>query len=145
MTWNFDARPQKYGIKPYIIRAYWEWIVDNNEIPMIRIVRKFTPTTVFPDGLDPDTVTLDVSIESCPNFEIDNDFIHMKTRFGGTSWKLKIDIGAVVAIFSHEGTRGTVLPVFISDGVDLSDAKPESSDQSPPPPTRGKPTLRIVK
>lgn len=144
MSWdNYNKEKQEFGIKPYILRAYYDWIVDNNEVPIIRVVREFTPKTVWPEGLDPVAVNLDIGTEACKIVRIDNDHALIVTLFGGSSVTLNISVGAIMAIFSQEGTRGTVLPVYVSDGVDLSDTQP---DQSPtPPPPRGKPQLRLVK
>lgn len=156
---NYNPKDQQFGIKPYILRAYIGWIEDMGEIPMIRVVRRYTPETHFPDGLDPDVVVLNISHTAAPKVTIDNHYVHVHTRFAGIPYDLMISVGSIMAVFAENGERGTVLPLMIANGVDMTDAAmpvlppaivavppidPNDSPNSPRPP-RGKPSLRIVK
>jgi stringent starvation protein B len=96
--------------KPYVVRALYEWIVDNHCTPYL------TLNTAFPDVHMPqkyvrqDEITLNISQEAVRDLEVTNSELYFKTSFQGEPFEVYAPIAAVRAIFAHENGMGMVFP-----------------------------------
>ena len=92
--------------KPYIIRALYEWIVDNRLTPHIAVnVNCFgvvAPKSHAKNG----TLILNISSSSVAHLLIGNDAIEFKARFGGVSHNIFIPITAITSIYARENNQG---------------------------------------
>lgn len=91
--------------KPYLIRALYDWCVDNQQTPYISVwVDEHTrvPMQYVRDN----EIMLSVSPTACQNLKIDNDWIHLVARFGGVPHEIWIPVGNVISIFAKETGEG---------------------------------------
>lgn len=125
--------------RPYIIRAIYEWIVDNDCTPHLLVNANYkgvvVPTAYVSDG----QIVLNVSPTAVVDLEIANDTVSFNGRFGGVPEDILVPINAVLGIYTRENGQGMVF-----------DAPPEEPQPEPDPPSggsaeRGKPSLKIVK
>ena len=128
--------------KPYLIRAIYEWIVDNEMTPYIAVDAKIegvqAPSQIIVKG----QLLLDISPKASRGLHLDNDRIIFTARFAGVPEQIHIPPRAVLAIYAKENGQGMR---FEADG--------EGGEGEPPvvkPPAEGdksrkKPKLRIVK
>ena len=129
--------------KPYIIRAIYEWIADNNCTPYIVIdinaknVR--VPTQYAQNG----QIVLDISADAAVNLKIDNNYVNFKARFGGVPMEVYAPIHSVMAIYAHENGAGMVFDQTDSDDDEGDDS--DGGDGNPPDSPAGKPKLTLVK
>ncbi len=151
---------QLSSTKPYLIRAFYDWITDNECTPYI-IVNANEPNTEVPKEYVQDgRIILNIAMQAVHNLQMTNEFIDFDARFKGISRSIYIPITAIIAIYAHENGRGMVF---------AEEATGETADQQTPPPAtkptlvatdnkvapitspsgkskpRGKPTLKIVK
>jgi stringent starvation protein B len=139
--------------KPYLIRAIYEWCVDQGYTPYLAVqVDKQTrvPMEFVKDG----QIVLNISYTATHQLKIDNDFIHFSARFSGVSRELEIPIAAVSGIFSKESGQGMFFQVAeAAEGeTAASPATAESATPAPatsptdepPKPPRGS-HLKVVK
>ena len=143
---SYDA-----STKPYLVRAIYEWCVDQGHTPYIAVQVDGTtkvPMEFVKDG----QIVLNISYTATRHLKIENDFIHFSARFNGTSRELEIPIPAVIGIFSKENGQG----MFFQPSTDTesSVAPQETSVESAPTSTEpdGSPSkpprgwhLKIVK
>lgn len=133
--------------QPYLLRAFYDWIVDNNLTPymVVDVLFKdvFVPTQYVNDG----QIVLNVSPNACVNFSMDNETVKFQARFSGQPMLVSFPCHAVGAIYAKENGAGTV---FSSPDIPL----PPQDDNPPEPPTSndetpnskaGKPSLRVIK
>ena len=138
--------------RPYLLRALYEWIVDNGMTPHVLVdagqpgVR--VPQQVVKDG----KVVLNIAERAVAGLQMDNEAIRFSARFGGVSHPVDVPVAAVVAIYARETGQGMVLPEDIaggppSDPDDDPPSSPDGDDDGPgpdaPPPKRSH--LRVVK
>jgi stringent starvation protein B len=91
--------------KPYLIRAIYEWCVDQGYTPYLAVqvdARTRVPMEYVKDG----QIVLNISYTATHKLKIDNDFIRFAARFNGVSRELEIPIEAVSGIFSKETGQG---------------------------------------
>jgi len=138
------------SIKPYLIRAIYEWCIDNGYCPYISVLEdgcSGVPTERFENK----KIILNISNQSITDLLIDNDIIQFTTRFSGVSRKVRIMIGSVIAIFSRESGQGlTFVPetdiAELRDESGLDDSVLRENKVSPRRlPSADKAFLKIVK
>ena len=120
--------------RPYIIRAIYEWIVDNDCTPHLLV-------DVYQDGVDvpqayasDGQIVLNISPSAVVALELGNDVIFFNGRFGGVATDVVVPIGAVLGIYARENGQGMIF-----------DAAEQPDDSPDPPPDKGRPTLKVVK
>jgi stringent starvation protein B len=137
--------------RPYLIRAIYEWAVDNNLTPYL-VVAAEQPGVVVPPGYARDgRITLDISPMAVRSLDLRQDPIHFSARFGGRSYDIWVPSGAVVAVFARENGEGMLFGEPEAATADAASAAPvaggsgnEPPDAPRPNPT-GRPRLRVVK
>jgi stringent starvation protein B len=132
--------------KPYLLRAVYEWCVDNGYTPYISVVvdaRTRVPMEYVRDG----EIVLNIGPLSASRLQMGNEFIECTARFSGAAKELLIPVAAVASIYAHENGHGMSFepgkkgPVRES-GEETSGTPPDLKDPRRP---GGKPKLRRVK
>ena len=121
--------------RPYLIRAIYEWVVDNDLTPMV-VVRN--GGTELGTALEDDQLTVyNISPRAVRDLVIDEEGIRFHARFQGVSKHMVLDVEKVARIFCKENNEGLIFPW--DDGESSS-----PSDDDPIPP-KGPPHLKVVK
>ena len=133
--------------RPYLIRAIYEWIVDNDLTPYLLVNAEAPNVTVPEQYIQDDRIILNVSPNAVRDLDLSNDWVMFSARFGGVSMEVSVPPAAVLAVYAKENGRGMV---FSDDDEVLDDdTGTEPPDDSPPeppaPPGKGRPSLRVVK
>lgn len=130
--------------RPYIIRALYEWILDNNCTPYI-LVNTNAPNVNVPSGFAEDgQIVLNLSPSAVKHLLMDNEAISFEARFAGVIQRPYAPIAAVKAIYAKENGYGMFFEddPLLNQEIDEKDDDPTKPDGSPP---RGKPSLKVVK
>lgn len=91
--------------KPYLIRALYEWCLDNQYTPYL-VVWVNEHTRVPKQFVKDDEIVLSISPSATKDLHIDNEWINFHARFGGVAQEIWIPIGHVISIFSKETSEG---------------------------------------
>jgi stringent starvation protein B len=128
--------------KPYLLRAIYEWCVDNGYTPYVSVVvdaRTRVPMEYVRDG----EIVLNIGPLATNRLQMGNELIECTARFAGTVRELSIPVAAIAAIYARENGHG------MSFETGASSIAPEVGVQAPSdnpePPKPGKPTLRRIK
>lgn len=143
----FDA-----STKPYLIRAIYEWCVDQGYTPYLA-VQVDGQTRVPMEHVKNGQIVLNISYTATHQLKIDNDFIHFSARFSGVSRELEIPIAAVSGIFAKETGQGMFFQVPGPEAqAEPGSAEPAAEAETEPPVPGGEPPkpprgshLKIVK
>lgn len=130
--------------RPYLVRALYEWIVDNDCTPHLLVNAEFSGVQV-PSGFANDgQIVLNVSPSAVRHLHMDNDAVSFEGRFGGVAHSLYVPSAAVLAIYARENGQGMVFDLEppVPDDEDGDDQGPP--DGEPPRPS-GRPSLKVVK
>ena len=124
--------------RPYIIRALYEWIVDNDCTPYVlvdaTIVNVMVPEQFVKDG----QIVLNISPGAVMDLNISNEAMAFNGRFGGVATDIYVPSTAVMGIYARENGQGMVFE---------PEESTEPPDDTPPEPIKpeGRPALKIVK
>lgn len=133
--------------RPYIIRALYEWIVDNDCTPYL-LVDANTDDVMVPEQYVKDgQIVLNISPSAVVELAINNGSISFNGRFGGVATDVFVPVGAVVGIYARENGQGMVFD------PDDDAMEPGPPDGGPAPiggpgdggKPGGKPSLKVVK
>jgi stringent starvation protein B len=129
--------------KPYLLRAIYEWCVDNGYTPYVSVVvdaRTRVPMEYVRDG----EIVLNIGPLATNRLQIGNELIECTARFAGTVRELSIPVSAVAAIYARENGHGMSFEAGAQAGAE-SEGRPQPPNDAPEPPKPGKPTLRRIK
>jgi len=124
--------------RPYLIRALYEWIVDNNLTPHLLVDAEEEGVEVPQQFVQEGRIVLNISPEAVHDLHMGNDLIEFSARFGGIEMDVCTTPRAVLGIYARENGRGMLFP------EDDQDNEPPDSP-TPPKPGGGKPRLKVVK
>ena len=114
--------------KPYLLRAIYEWCVDQGFTPYLAVVvdeRTAVPSQYVKDG----QIVLNIGPEAAHQLHMGNDFITFAARFGGVAQNLSIPVGQAAALYARENGHGMAFEVGTPQAGEAG-AKPESSAEA---------------
>jgi stringent starvation protein B len=147
--------------KPYLLRALYEWCVDNGYTPHLAVKvdsRAQVPQEYVKNG----EITLNISPNAVHKLQLGNELVEFSARFGGLARQISVPITGVYALYARETGHGMTFDV---DGAKpglqakgegeprLPMIRPPASlpvpASTPEPPKKpsggGRPTLRRIK
>ena len=92
--------------RPYMVRAIFEWLEDNNLTPHIMVDTTQPNVTVPVEYVQDGRIVLNIASRATGNLLINNDFINFHARFGGVSQELWVPMQAVMGIYARENSQG---------------------------------------
>lgn len=125
------------SLKPYLIRAIYEWIVDNDLTPHLLVDAENTDAILPLEFIEDGKIVLNIRPQAIQGLSLGNDFIEFNARFSGKPMHIVTPISAVLGIYARENGKGMVF-----------DREDEDNNDEPPPekkPVPTKPHLRVVK
>ncbi len=122
---------QLSSTKPYLVRAFYDWIVDNDCTPYIIVNANYPDVLVPTEYVENGKIVLNIAMQAVSNLQLTNNFIDFDARFKGVSREIYVPIDAVVAVYAHENGRGMVFP---EDEVAQPETPNDDNKSLPPPP-----------
>lgn len=102
--------PRMTSHRPYLLRALYEWIVDNGMTPHLLVDATRAGVRVPPHTVKDGRVVLNVAERAVARLQMDNDAVGFTARFGGVSHPVLVPVGAILAIYARETGQGMALP-----------------------------------
>jgi stringent starvation protein B len=143
--------------KPYLLRALYEWCVDNGYTPHLAVKvdsRSQVPSEYVKNG----EITLNVSPSAVHKLQMGNEVIEFSARFAGVARQISVPVANVYALYARETGHGMTFDVdaaksatqAVAEGEPAAPqeapaALPAPSNEPPTKPGGGKPALRRVK
>ena len=121
--------------RPYLVRAIYEWIVDNELTPYVLVDAENDASHVPRQYVENGKIVLNLGPAAVNDLEMANDYIAFNARFGGKAMNVSFPVSAALAIYAKENGQGMVF---------------NESDGENPPPGSGpdntnRPSLKLVK
>jgi len=146
--------------KPYLLRALYEWCVDNGYTPHVA-VKVDSKTQVPSEYVKNGEITLNVAPSAVHKLQMGNEQIEFSARFAGVARQISVPVANVFAIYARETGHGMTFDVDASKPATQAVAEAEPGAPKEPPaalpapaattaeppkkPGGGKPTLRRIK
>lgn len=143
--------------KSYLVKAYYEWISDNELTPYIMVDVSVYGVSVPMAFVNDGQIVLNVSGGAVGVISLGDDTIEFSARFGGKLEHIVVPYGAVGAVYAKENGVGTSMPIehpieqeeeikaaltprATLTSVDSNKQKPSSSAKP-----KGGATLKVIK
>jgi stringent starvation protein B len=136
--------------RPYLLKAFYEWIVDSDCTPYIAVDAHYDGVEVPQQFVTDGQIVLNIAPRAVSEFEMADDHLRFTTRFGGIPIDIYVPMGAIIGIYAQENGQGMVFehedpqddpPPAKGPTVVPSSAKLEKK----PSQSKTKPSLRVVK
>ncbi|MGP1959183.1 MAG: ClpXP protease specificity-enhancing factor [Arsenophonus sp. NC-CH8-MAG3] len=154
--------------RPYLLRAHYEWLLDNNMTPHLVVDVNIFGVNVPMEYAYKGQIILNISPSSVDNLDLTNEIVSFNARFGGVPFYVEVPMSAIIAIYARENGAGMIFEPELKykSGIDNSITKSKnlvlvsdfklskesqeitsilSSDDNPPTPPKRRPMLRVIK
>lgn len=121
--------------KPYLLRAYYDWITDNGWTPYLLVNANYPHVTVPTQYVRNGKVILDISPTACRELLMNAKGVSFSARFAGQLTHIQLPLGSLQAIYAKENSEGLT---FQSEEADKLESFPEKTPNQ-------KPILSIVR
>lgn len=130
--------------RPYLARAIYEWICDNNLTPYL-LVDATQPNTRVPEQFIQDgQIVLNIVPHAVHQLHMSNDAITFSARFGGVSRDIYVPLYAVLGIYARENGQGLFFDPSEYENTQTQQddlkSEPEQNEEQP----KKKPSLRLL-
>ncbi|WP_299313213.1 ClpXP protease specificity-enhancing factor [uncultured Halomonas sp.] len=153
-----SSRP--YSSRPYLARALYQWLLDNDLTPYIVVDAEQPGVEVPRQFVQNGQIVLNLSPGAVRDLFIESEALGFSARFGGVPMQVMVPTSALVAIYARENGVGMVFghePVLApaetseqAPGLASVDSEVDAGEegdapQAEAPPRKGKPSLRVIK
>jgi len=128
--------------RPYLLKAIYEWLLDNSCTPHILVDAHVEGTQVPQQHVNKDgQIILNIAPTAVHDFFMDLNAVAFNARFSGVVNNLYVPCGAILGIYARENGQGMMF-------------EPETNTKPPTPPSPPspikpiapkRPGLRVVK
>jgi stringent starvation protein B len=125
--------------RPYLLRALYEWISDNQMTPHILVDAAIEGVDVPEQAIQKGKVILNIDQAAVNELEMENELVTFSARFSGRRHGVVVPIDAVLAIYSKENGQGMM---FAQEDETMP---PTDPDDGPGPRPARRPHLKVVK
>lgn len=133
--------------RPYLVRALYEWIVDNDCTPHLLVNAEYPGVQVPPGFASDGQIVLNTSPSAVRHLHMDNQAVSFEGRFGGVAHTLYIPAAAILAIYARENGQGMVFDMEPSVASGPEEPGPDDDGAGGGESSRpsGRPSLKVVK
>lgn len=126
--------------RPYLIRALYEWILDNDQTPYLLINAEYDNVSVPQQFVEDGKIILNIAPSAVQELELGNEWVLFSARFSGNRVDIQVPVQAVIAVYARENGQGMIFP----EEEETSD-EATSTENSSNSTKSGKPHLKVIK
>lgn len=101
--------------KPYLVRALYDWILDNETTPYILVDANIDQVVIPPGIANDGKVVLNLSPQAVEQLEMTNQHLSFTARFNGVAEDVYCPMLSLLAIYARENGEGMMFPPEASD------------------------------
>ncbi len=124
-----------FSNKPYLITAFYNWIVDNGCTPYLMVNAQRERVQVPEEFVRNGEIVFNLKPEAVRDLDLGKRTISFRATFGGVEQELIVPVVAVKAIYAMENGEGMMFDTDESE----DDMPPEEGGKS-----KGAPFLRVL-
>jgi stringent starvation protein B len=126
-------------LKPYLVRAVYEWLVDNDFTPYLLVDAEAPAVDVPRQYVQEGRIVLNLRPQAVQHLDMNNRAVTFSARFGGAPTSVYIPVSAVMALYARENGQGMVFDQEEGPGGEPPPPEPQEPAQ------KKRPALRVVK
>jgi len=118
--------------KPYIVKAFYDWISDNGLTPYIAVDVSVYGVMVPMSYVNDGQIVLNVSASAVGSIALGDASIELSARFGGKLELMSVPYGAIAAIYAKENGAGTSLAIEHPEPDSITEAPEQAPIKTSP-------------
>lgn len=130
--------------RPYLTRALYEWICENQLTPYLLVDATQNGTMVPVQYIQDGQIVLNIAPHATHALHMSNETITFSARFGGVSQNLYIPFSAVLGIYARENGQGMFFDPQEYEGIQNDQNALKSNNQEQQEQPKKKPGLRLL-
>lgn len=130
--------------RPYLIRALYDWIIDNGLTPYLLVDASRDGLRAPMEYADNGRLVLNISGRAVRELQLGNELITFSGRFGGAALDVEVPVRAVMAIYARENGQGMLFNDTDDDPPPSGGGESGQSTDNHAKTSR-QPNLRVVK
>lgn len=107
--------------RPYLVRALYDWILDNDCTPYVLVDADYTGVEVPEEYVKDGQIVLNIAPSAVSDILIDNVALQFNARFAGVAREVFVPIGAALGVYARENGQGML---FESEATPVSKPEP---------------------
>ncbi|MBL4856857.1 MAG: ClpXP protease specificity-enhancing factor [Idiomarina sp.] len=132
--------------RPYLLRALYEWIVDNDLTPHLVVDATIVGTVVPQNFVSEGQIVLNISPTAVQGLQLADHEVRFNARFGGQPMQVIVPMTAALAIYARENGAGAMFEAEPElDKMPELDEEDKGSDDAEQKTAKKKPNLKVVK
>ena len=139
--------------KPYLFRAIYDWILDNEGTPYLLVDALQANVQVPQEHVKDGQIILNASPNAIQGWVSDNQAISFSARFSGRAQQIYIPMNALLAVYAQENSLGMAFPEVVEEPApeNVSESGPKLESKQPNSESKGekksdKPShLKVIK
>lgn len=92
--------------KPYLVRAFYEWILDNGCTPYVAINATHPRCNVPQEHVENGEIVFNISPQAVRELKLGNDIFEFRASFSGIVRIISAPIKSILAIYAEENGQG---------------------------------------
>lgn len=101
-----DATTSITPTRPYMVRAIYQWIEDNDLTPYLMVDATAENVQIPVGHVQDGRIVLNIASRATGNMSMENDYVHFSARFGGVSQEIWVPVKAILGIYAKENSQG---------------------------------------
>ncbi len=133
---------------PYLLRAIYEWIVDNSMTPHLLASVDGSDVVVPEQYVENGLIVLNIAPSAVKDLLMGNESISFSARFGGIPREVHVPVRSIQAIYARENGQGLQLSESTADAqgaLESSDRLSEEQSSGVSLPKSPSSHLKLVK
>ena len=127
--------------RPYLFRAFYDWILDNDLTPYIVVNTSVYGVLVPQEFVQNNQIVLNIAPQSVGQYVSNNEQIEFNARFSGVPQHIVVPMAAVEAIYARENGVG----MGFEDEPQYQRLPEKQNNQPETPPAKKANPFRVVK
>lgn len=119
-----DHTPRTQVFLPYLVRATYDWAVDNDMTPYLLVNTAYpgviVPLTYVKDG----KIVLDIAPRAVNHLKISNEVVEFEARFDSKISFISVPIPSIISIYAREDGCGMTFHPTLSIDMSNDDIMP---------------------
>ncbi len=121
--------------RPYLLRAIYTWIVDNDLTPYLLVDAQAETVEVPRQYVEKGKIVLNIGSNAVQALALENDHVDFNARFSGQPMSVHVPMKAALAIYAKENGQGMI----------FTDEDGGGDEPTPDPDKPVRPQLKVVK
>lgn len=121
-----------HSSRPYLIRALYQWLLDNDCTPYVVVDAERTGVVVPEQFVQNGQIVLNIGPGAVRELFMENDMVAFNARFSGQPMTVELPIDAIIAIYARENGVGMVFgqePVMPDDASGAAESGSDELDE----------------